>query len=106
MTEKLIELRQRFRGYAPVKTNDESEDDSDEDIIGISRNNSGRSNLILGVSHRPAGGYRDAGEIENANPNKSYFCKYSLILHPSPSWCMHAMQSLALHFSNNYCFLL
>jgi hypothetical protein len=77
MADKLIELRQRFRGYAPVNTHDENEEDSDDEIIEVRRTNSGRGNLNLGVSHRPAGGYRDASEIEDANPNKSYFCKYS-----------------------------
>lgn len=73
MTDKLIELRQRFRGYAPVKTHDDSDDDSDEEIIGV---RSPTPNLILGVSHRPAGGYVDSSASDAISIKKSYTCKF------------------------------
>ena len=75
MAEKLIELRQRFRGYAPVNTREDSDEDSDDEMIGA-RNQS--SNLILGVSHRPAGGYRDPDGVDTVPVKKSFLCKLLL----------------------------
>lgn len=67
MANKLIELRQRFRGYTPVNTHEES-DDSEEEVM-LSRS---PSNDLL---RRPAGGYRDPSAVERIPVKKSYFCK-------------------------------
>ena len=78
MTEKLIELRQRFRGYQPVRTEEEdSSGDDDGDDLGAlySAQNSNRRSTT-GFSLRQSN-YITANE--RAKP-KSYFCKYALSL--------------------------
>lgn len=74
MTEKLIELRQRFRGYAPVRTSEEDSEDDEDEIIGVAGNAS-RTRLAFSVSHRPITGYSDTMQVDPLPPKRSYFCK-------------------------------
>lgn len=78
MTEKLIELRQRFRGYQPVRTEEEDssgDDDGDNLSSAHSERNRNRKNSI-GSSIR-----QSMSTITNDRAKPSnYFCKY-IILH-------------------------
>lgn len=85
MADKLLELRQRFRGYNPVKTED-SDEESDEGIE-MSLPNSSQSFLRA---------YRPVAVSENSSipKSKSYFCKcwtylvfFCVLIHFVPVSC-------------------
>ena len=66
MTEKLIELRQRFRGYQPVKTEESSDDEDDYDDRRIRPT---RTATATSIAARGS-----SGKIVRSN-QKSFFCE-------------------------------
>jgi hypothetical protein len=73
MAEKLIELRQRFRGYQPVKTEESSEDEDEDYDDRRMRLTRTRSDVTVAA--------RGNSEKAVRSTQKSFFCELESIMH-------------------------